>query len=216
MKMKIDILFEDNHVLVVKKPKNMPTQADESKDRDLHSVLKDYIKETRNKTGNVYLGMVHRLDRPTSGLMVFAKTSKSASRLSEQIRKGEFEKTYLALFENFSLPSEGTLEDCLIQSEEKIVVDEKGKKSILDYNVLKTKNNISLVEINLKTGRKHQIRVQFSSRGNPVMGDGKYGNKNQKTQNLMLMAYKLSFEHPTTKEKLTFEIDVNEEKEFKI
>ena len=216
MKKKIDIIYEDNHIIVVNKPKNIPTQKDDTNDEDMQTILKEYIKQKYNKPGNVYLGIVHRLDRPTRGLMVFARTTKAASRLSEQIRKGEFSKTYLALFENFNLPDQGILKDKLLQEEEKMIISEKGKESSLEYKVINKKDNLSLVEINLLTGRKHQIRIQFSSRNNPILGDGKYGNKNKKTDNLMLMASKLSFLHPTTKELLSFEIDVNQEKEFKI
>ncbi len=216
MKKKIDIIYEDNHIIVVNKPKNIPTQKDDTNDEDMQTLLKDYIKQKYNKPGNVYLGIVHRLDRPTRGLMVFARTTKAASRLSEQIRKSEFDKTYLALFENFNLPDQGILKDKLLQEEEKMIISEKGKESSLEYKVINKKDNLSLVEIKLLTGRKHQIRIQFSSRNNPILGDGKYGNKNKKTDNLMLMASKLSFLHPTTKELLSFEIDVNQEKEFKI
>ena len=209
----INILYEDNHIIVVVKPANMPVCLDSSKDKDLLSVLKEYIKEKYHKPGNVYLGLVHRLDRPVSGIMVFAKTSKAAERLSKQINNKEFIKTYYAIIEG--IPKEkDTLKDYLKKDEKtntSFVTNEKeGKLSILEYNLIKSKNNLSLVKINLLTGRSHQIRVQFSSRNHPLYGDHKY-NKNfikDNNEDIALIAKELSFYHPVTKELLQFKIDL--------
>jgi len=209
----INIIYEDNHLLVVTKPANMPVCSDSSKDVDLLSKLKEYIKIKYNKPGNVYLGLVHRLDRPVEGIMVFAKTSKAASRLSNQITKKIFKKTYYAVVEN-NLPKEGTLTNYLYKDESTntsyVTTEEKGKKSILEYTLINKKDNLNLVKINLLTGRHHQIRVQFSHNNNPLYGDHKY-NKNIKKEdksNIALIAKKIEFYHPTTNELLTFEIDL--------
>ena len=212
----INIIYEDNHLLVVNKPANMPVCEDSSKDIDLLSKLKEYIKIKYNKPGNVYLGLVHRLDRPVQGIMVIAKTSKAASRLSAQITKNEFQKTYYAVVEN-NPPKEGTFTNYLYKDEKTntsyVTNETKGKKSILEFKVLSKKDNLNLVKINLLTGRHHQIRVQFSHHNYPLYGDHKY-NKNVTTKdktNIALIAKQLSFYHPITKELLTFEIDLPKE-----
>ena len=207
--MKINIIYEDNHILVVEKPINIPVQEDSSKDEDLLSILKKYIKEKYNKPGNVYLGLVHRLDRPVGGIMVFARTSKAASRLSEQIRNKTFNKIYNAVVIG-NINESGTLKDKLLKDEKNNIVriDEKGKDAILNYNKIDFKNDMSLVEIDLETGRSHQIRVQFAHYGYPLYGDNKY-NKNAKVgEQVALFAKRIEFVHPTTKEKLIFEIDL--------
>ena len=215
---KIKIVYEDNHLLVVEKPSNIPVQEDSSKDIDMITLLKEYRKTNENKPGEAYIGLVHRLDRPVSGIMVFAKTSKAASRLSDQIRQNKFQKTYLAVVEN-SLPQKGKLEDYLTKNEKEnksyITTKEKGKYSCLEYKVLSAKDNISLVEINLITGRSHQIRVQFSSRGNPLNGDSKYGS-NPNNIDIALFAKSITFIHPTTKEKLTFTLNIPNKYPFNI
>ncbi len=209
----INILFEDNHLLVVHKPANMPVCLDSSNDIDLLSKLKEYIKIKYNKPGNVYLGLVHRLDRPVEGIMVFAKTSKAASRLTTQIQNNKFQKTYYAIIENIP-PKKGTFTDYLYKDQTKntsyVTTENKGKKSILEYTLIQTKNNLSLVKINLLTGRHHQIRVQFQHHGYPLYGDHRYNKKfiNSNKENISLIAKKLSFFHPTTNEQLTFEIDL--------
>ena len=179
---KIKIIYEDNHLLVVEKPVNIPVCEDNTKDLDLLTILKQYLKEKYNKPGNVYLGLVHRLDRPVGGIMVFAKTSKAASRLSEQVRTNKLNKTYFAVVENKIKPKD-TLKDYLIKDQKtnitKVTTQDKGKLAILYYEVIDTKNNLNLIKIKLLTGRSHQIRVQFSSRNNPLYGDQKY-NKNAK------------------------------------
>lgn len=206
---KINIMYEDNHLLVIEKPVNIPVQKDSSNDIDIITILKKYRKEHENKKGDAYIGLIHRLDRPVGGVMVFAKTSKAASRLSDEIRKNTITKKYLAVVEN-NLPKKALLEDYLLKDTNKnisyVTTKEKGKYSALNYQVLDTKDNLSLVKINLITGRSHQIRVQFSSRGNPLVGDSKYGN-NPNNINIALFACELSLIHPTTKEKLTFTLN---------
>ena len=210
---KINILYEDNHIIVVVKPANMPVCLDSSNDNDLLSTIKKYIKVKYNKPRNVYLGLVHRLDRPVSGIMVFAKTSKAAERLSKQINNKEFKKTYYAVIEGIP-KKEDTYKDYLKKDNKtntSYITNEKdGKLSILDYTLINSKENLSLIKINLQTGRHHQIRVQFSSRNHPLYGDHKYNKKyiNDNKENIALIAKELSFYHPTTKELLHFEIDL--------
>lgn len=200
------IIYEDNHLLVVLKPINIPVQEDDSKDLDMLTYLKKYLKEKHNKPGNVYLGLVHRLDRPVSGIMVFAKTSKAASRLSEQIRNHTFKKEYMAVLCG-KTPKKDILVDKLLKNPKTntTIVSVKGKEAILSYELIKYKNNYSLVKINLETGRSHQIRVQFSSRGYPLYGDQRYNKKALPKQQIALFANRLEFIHPVTKEKLFFE-----------
>lgn len=207
---KINIIYEDNHLLVVEKPVNIPVQEDISKDIDMITILKNYRIKKEKKKGDAYIGLVHRLDRPVGGIMVFAKTSKAASRLSEEIRNNTFHKTYLAVVEGY--PSQkGKLEDYLIKNKEKnistITTKEKGKYSALEYQVLKEKDHLSLIKINLITGRSHQIRVQFSSRNHPLVGDTKYGHNSNNNINIALFAESITFTHPTTKEPLTFALN---------
>ena len=157
----VNILYEDNHLLVVHKPANIPTCLDSSKDKDLLTLMKEYIKEKYQKPGNVYLGLVHRLDRPTEGIIVFAKTSKAAERLSKQINNKEFKKTYYAVVEG--TPKENdTFEDYLYKDEKEntsyVTTKDKGKLATLEYTLIKTSDNLSLVKINLLSGRHHQIR----------------------------------------------------------
>lgn len=204
MKNNLEILYEDNHIIVVVKPQNILSQSDNTKDIDMLNIIKKYIKEKYNKPGNVYLGLVHRLDRPTGGVMVFAKTSKSASRLSKQIKEGSLKKTYLAVVPNFNL-KKGTFIDYLEKDKNNnsvITSKEKGKYSELNYETITKKDNNALVKIDLLTGRHHQIRVQFSSRGYPLYGDQRYGKDDKKQ--LALFAYKLELIHPVTKEKMIF------------
>ena len=216
---KINIIYEDNHLLVVEKPINIPVQADNSKDLDLLTILKNYIKEKYNKPGNVYLGLVHRLDRPVGGIMVFAKTSKAASRLSNQVREKKINKIYYAVVEN-KINAKDTLKDYLLKDTKtnitKVTTKNLGKEAILNYELINTIDNLNLVKINLITGRSHQIRVQFSSRNNPLYGDQKYNKNATPNTNIALFAKILSFEHPTTKEKLIFEIDLPKRYPFNI
>lgn len=205
----INILYEDNHLLVVEKPINIPVQEDSSKDKDFLTILKEYIKNKYKKPGNVYLGLVHRLDRPVGGVMVFAKTSKCASRLNEQIRVGNLKKIYYAVVEG-NIFENGLLKDKLLKDTKAnmVYVDNKGKDSKLYFEKVACKDNLSLVKIELHTGRSHQIRVQFSSRGYPLYGDHRYNkNCNDKSQ-IALFAQELSFYHPITKEKLTYSLNL--------
>ncbi len=208
---KINILYEDNHLLVVEKPANMPVCEDDSHDDDLLNLLKNYLKEKYHKPGNVYLGLVHRLDRPVGGVMVFARTSKAASRLSKQVQSHEMEKKYVAVCIG-KVPDRGEFIDYLRKDNKKnqsFVTDkEHGKEAKLNFCRLAFKEHYSLVEIFLKTGRSHQIRVQFSSRGFPLVGDSKYNSESDNKTDIALFAKKLSFEHPITKEKLAFELNL--------
>jgi 23S rRNA pseudouridine1911/1915/1917 synthase len=209
----INILYEDNHLLVVEKPINIPVQEDSSKDKDFLTMLKDFIKERDNKPGNVYLGLVHRLDRPVGGIMVFAKTSKAASRFSEQVRNHTFKKVYYAVLEGKAKESDTLIDKLLKDTKKNIVkVDNNGKEAILDYQLLDYKNNYSLVKINLKTGRSHQIRVQFSSRNLPLYGDQKYNKNSIVGEQIALFAKKITFLHPVTKEEISFEIELPKRK----
>lgn len=205
----INILYEDNHLLVVEKPINILVQKDKTNDADLLTILKDYIKEKYHKPGNVYLGLVHRLDRVVGGVMVFARTSKSAERLSKQIQNHDFKKTYYAVLCG-DLEYNGHLENYLLKDESTNTssVSKKGKLAVLDYEVLEYKENYTLVKIHLKTGRHHQIRVQFSYLGYPLFGDARYNKNYKKGEQIALFAKELSFYHPITKELLEFSLDI--------
>ena len=213
-KVMINIIYEDNHLLVVEKPINVPVQADKSGDEDLLSMLKKYLKEKYNKPGDVYLGLVHRLDRPVGGVMVFAKTSKAASRLSKQIQKHEFKKIYMAVTQG-KVSENGVFKDKLKKDEKTNIttVSEDGKEAELSYNLVGFLNNLSLVRISLKTGRSHQIRVQFASRKIPLYGDQKY-NPNAVKDQIALFASKIEFKHPITKEVMSFELPLPERYPF--
>ena len=210
--MELKILFEDNHVIVVEKPVNIPSQGDKTGDEDMLTIIKNYLIKKYNKKGDAYLGLVHRLDRPTGGVMVFAKTSKAASRLSEQVREKVFEKEYLCIVDGKMEEDKGTFEDYLFKNERNNlskVVDSNNKNAKfakLDYEVIKynEETNLSAVKVKLYTGRHHQIRVQFAHRNHSLYGDQKYGTRERGKQ-LCLWAYKLSFFHPVSKEKLEFE-----------
>lgn len=184
----LKVFYEDNHIIVVEKPNNIPSQADKTGDEDILSIVKSYLKEKYNKPGEVYLGLIHRLDRPTGGVMVFARTSKAAARLSEQIRNKQICKKYLATCDGKLEKQQGTFRDFLVKNEktnQSRVVPEgtkHAKEAILDYEVVKyqEKTNLSVVKINLHTGRHHQIRVQFASRGHSLYGDQKYGTRGRR------------------------------------
>ena len=207
----LKVIYEDNHIIVVEKKPNIPSQADKTEDIDMLSIVKSYIKEKYQKPGNVYLGLIHRLDRPVGGIMIFAKTSKAASRLSNEVREKVFKKKYLAVVDGKLDKKEGVLEDYLYKDERnnisKVVKKEKknAKYAKLEYKVLKYNKikDLSLLEINLHTGRHHQIRVQLSNMGHSIFGDQKYGTRGRGKQ-IALWAYELTIIHPTTKEKMTF------------
>ncbi len=205
----MNILYEDNHILVVEKPINILVQKDNTKDLDLLTMLKNYLKEKYKKPGNVYLGLVHRLDRVVGGVMVFAKTSKAADRLSKQVANHDFKKTYYAVLCG-RLKNNGHLENYLIKDEKTNTsfVKNEGKLAILDYEVLKIINEFTLVKINLKTGRHHQIRVQFSHIGYPLFGDARYNKNYHVKEQIALFAKCLSFNHPISKELMEFSLDL--------
>lgn len=208
----IKIVFEDNHLLVVVKPAMIPVQADESGDPDMLTMLKDYLKEKYDKPGEAYLALVHRLDRPTGGVMVFAKTSKAAARLCAAIRDGEIEKKYLAIVEG--IPRNKT--DKLICHLKKFGDDntvrivpaltEGAKYAELDYKTLATRKDMSLVSVNLITGRGHQIRVQMAGMGNPIVGDARYGHGERLKLPLCLWATELRLTHPISGKQMVFRV----------
>lgn len=214
----LKVIYEDNHIIVVEKIVNIPSQADKTGDEDMLSLIKAYLKGKYNKPGNVYLGLVHRLDRPVGGVMVFAKTSKAASRLSEEVRNKTFQKEYLVICNGKMEKEKDTLVDYLWKDENKntsyVVKPTKknAKQAILDYEVLKydKEQDLSVLKINLHTGRHHQIRVQLSSRMHAIYGDNKYHGRGAGT-GICLWAYKLTIVHPVTKEQMTFK-DLPEKK----
>ena len=207
----LKIIFEDNHIVVVEKPVNVPSQGDKTGDIDLLTMVKQYIKEKYQKPGNVYVGLIHRLDRPVGGVMVLAKTSKAAGRLSNQVRERQFQKTYLTIVNGKMEQQQGTLEDYLLKDERnnksKTVREgtKNSKLAVLDYEVLKYDEqlNLSVLKIHLHTGRHHQIRVQLSCRNHSIYGDQKYGGRGHGKQ-LTLWAYELKMMHPISNEEITF------------
>ncbi len=205
----IKVLYEDNHLLVLNKPSGLLVQADATGDPDLLSLGKAYIKKKYNKPGNVFLGLIHRIDRPVSGIVVLARTSKAASRLSEQIREREVEKIYLALAQG-CIPVEGAWADHIGRKGPHALIDPKGKPACLNYTRLSCKNNISKVRITLETGRHHQIRVQFAHRGFPLLGDFRYGSKVFfPERSIALHAASFRCTHPTQKNDLFFSCEPN-------
>ena len=208
---RLKILYEDNHIIVVEKPPNIPSQGDKTEDEDMLTLIKNYIKEKYHKPGNVYLGLIHRLDRPVGGVMIFAKTSKAAGRLSEQVRNKTFKKSYLAIVDGKVTKTKGILEDYLIKNQKnnisKVVKDttKNAKYAKLEYEVInyRPETNLSLIRVLLHTGRHHQIRVQLSHFGHSICGDQKYGTRGRGKQ-ISLWAYQLTIEHPITKEVMTF------------
>ncbi|HJB92359.1 MAG TPA: RluA family pseudouridine synthase [Candidatus Borkfalkia stercoripullorum] len=209
----LTILYEDNHIIVVMKPQGLPSCGDESGDDNMLEQVRRYVKEKYNKPGNVYIGLIHRLDRPTGGVMVFAKTSKAASRLAEQMRNGDFEKKYLAVLVGTPKEPKGTLVNYLKKNPVNNMVyictqtTDGAKMASLEYRVLEEKGGYCLADIKLHTGRTHQIRVQMAGISHPVYGDMRYGGENAKKGNLALWAYSLTFTHPVTKERLRFMLE---------
>jgi len=210
--MDVPILYEDNHLLLVQKPVNIPVQGDQSGDKDLLTHLKEDIKYRYQKPGNVYLGLVHRLDRPVGGAMVFAKTSKAASRLSDLVRRNAMERTYLAVVNGKSKQASSRLVDYLYKNRQKNEVSivsehhKEGKKAVLDYSVIASKDGLSLVSVKLQTGRPHQIRVQLAGIGTSIWGDQKYGAQYSKVvQQIALWANSLTLTHPVQKTAITVE-----------
>lgn len=211
----LNVLYEDNHIIAVEKPYGVPSQEDMSNDEDMLSIIKQYLKEKYKKPGNVYVGLVHRLDRVTGGVMVFAKTSKAASRLSEEIRTNRFEKAYLCVVEGHLKDKEGRWEDHLYKDSKLNLVStcspskKNAKYCLLEYRVLEEKEGYSLVKVKLHTGRSHQIRVQFSSRGFPLLGDKKYGSSINLDHRIALWSYQIQVKHPTKDEVLSFCLPAN-------
>lgn len=212
-KSELIILYEDNHVIVVLKPQMVACCPDESGDYNLFDCVKDYLKEAYNKPGNAFLGLVHRLDRPTGGVMVFAKTSKAAARLSEQMKNGGFEKKYYAVLCGSPAKKKAVLENYLRKNSINNTVyvctqtEEGAKFASLEYEIKEEKLGLSLAEITLHTGRTHQIRVQTSAINCPVYGDMRYGGEKAVKGKLALWAYSLRFKHPTTGESMKFMIE---------
>ena len=209
----LTVLHEDNHIIVVMKPQGIPSCGDESGDDNMLEQVRRYVKEKYEQPGNVYIGLVHRLDRPTGGVMVFAKTSKAASRLAEQMRGGDFEKKYLAVLVGTPKEPKGTLVNYLKKNPVNNMVyictqtTDGAKMASLEYSVLEEKGGLCLADIKLHTGRTHQIRVQMAGISHPVYGDMRYGGENAKKGNLALWAYSLAFTHPVTKERLRFMLE---------
>lgn len=214
-KLPFDIIYEDNHLLVVNKPAGLLTQPTNLQEESLETLLKQWLKETYHKPGNAYLGVVHRLDRPVSGIVIFAKTSKALSRLNASIRSREMQKTYCALVEGSLTPKQGTLEHYLKHDDYRAFVsqakDPEAKLARLHYQVLKAMPGTTLVEIQLETGRYHQIRAQFAALGHPIVGDKKYGSRQQWSgNNIALHHFRLEITHPVTKEVMYFEAPLPE------
>ena len=206
---KLNVLYEDNHIIVAVKPANIPSQADISGDIDMLTMVKEYVKKKYNKPGNVYIGLVQRLDRPVSGIMVFARTSKAASRLTNEIKEHKVKKTYLAVVRGLFNKKNGSLVNYIVKQNDnssKITTKDKGKIAKLKYEVISEnkEKKLSLVRVNLETGRHHQIRVQLANINHPLYGDQRYGIRDNKQ--IALLSYKLGFEHPVKKEVMTFEI----------
>lgn len=209
----LTILYEDNHIIVVLKPQMVACCPDESGDDNLFDMVKRYIKKTYNKPGNVYLGLVHRLDRPTGGVMVFAKTSKAAARLSERMKTGGFEKKYYAVLCGIPGRDKATLVNYLRKNSINNTVyvctesEEGANLASLAYEIKDKQNGLCLADITLHTGRTHQIRVQTAAINCPVYGDMRYGGEKAVKGKLALWAYSLRFSHPVTGEALRFIIE---------
>ena len=213
-----NIIFEDNHLLIVDKKPSIPVQSDISGDKCLLEIGKDYLKKRYDKKGNVFLGLVNRIDRPTSGLVIMAKTSKCLTRMNEKIRLRKIKKKYWALIEKKNIKREGILKNYLKKNSMKnksFVVDKiskNAKEAILEYKVVKTLKNYLLLDVLLVTGRHHQIRVQLSRLGTPIRGDIKYGAKRPlRDKSISLHSKEIEFEHPVNKEILVLKCDPPDE-----
>ncbi len=210
-KKNLQIIHEDNHLIIINKRVGDIVQGDKTKDKPLSEVVKEYISDKYNKPGNVYLGVVHRLDRPTSGIIIFAKTSKALSRLNKMLRDKKINKTYIAIVKNKPLKKSDTLIHYLRKNPKnnKAIIFNKEtpntKKAILHYKTLQQLDNYTALEIDLETGRHHQIRAQLSNINCSIKGDLKYGaSRSNKNGGIHLHAYKINFIHPVKKEELTF------------
>jgi len=204
----IEVLYEDNHLIAVNKKSGDIVQGDKTGDTPLSDFVKEYIKKKYNKPGEVFLGTIHRLDRPTSGIVLYARTSKALSRMNEQFRNKEVQKTYWAVVDNLPTNNFGTLEHYLQKNQKQnksyVTKNKSGKHAVLDYKLLKKLDNFYLLEIKPQTGRHHQIRVQLANMGCIIKGDLKYGAKrSNKDASIHLLAQKLEFIHPVKKENIT-------------
>ena len=215
----MEVVYEDNHIIIVNKKSGEIVQGDKTGDRPLSDIVKDYIKEKYAKPGAVFLGVVHRLDRPVSGLVVFARTSKALSRLNKMFAEGEVHKTYLAITKNTPQNSEGTLTHWLVRNEKQnksYAYDQEKpntKKAILKYRVLSHSDNYSLLEVNLMTGRHHQIRCQLAAMGCPIKGDLKYGApRSNPDGSISLLSRRVEFVHPVSKETIIVEAPLPDDK----
>ena len=213
----LTILYEDNHIIVVLKPQGVPSCGDESGDDSLLEAVRRYVKVTYDKPGNVYIGLIHRLDRPTGGVMVFAKTSKALARLNEMFKNGDVHKTYWAIVKNCPQETEATLEHYLVRNEKQnksYAYDREkpgSKKAILHYKLIGHSENYFLLEVDLKTGRHHQIRCQLAKIGCPIKGDLKYGfPRSNPDGSICLHARRVSFIHPVSKELIELEAPLPE------
>jgi 23S rRNA pseudouridine1911/1915/1917 synthase len=218
----MEVVYEDNHLIIVNKKSGEIVQGDKTGDRPLSEIIKDYIKKEYCKPGNVFLGLVHRLDRPVSGLVVFAKTSKALVRLNEMFRIGEVHKTYWAITKNCPQQLEGELTDWLVRNEKQnksYAYDKEvpnSKKAVLRYKVIGRSDNYSLIEIHLMTGRHHQIRCQLAKMGCPIKGDLKYGaQRSNPDGSISLQAHQVEFIHPVSKKEIIVEASIPEDNLWK-
>ena len=213
------VVYEDNHIIIVNKCSGEIVQGDKTGDKPLSDTVKEYIKKKYNKPGNVFLGVVHRLDRPVSGLVVFAKTSKALSRLNDMFRTGDVHKTYWAVVKRRDIAMEGTLTDWLTRNERqnKSYAHERevpgAKKAVLKYKVRAVADNYMLIEVTLLTGRHHQIRCQLSHMGCPIKGDLKYGApRSNPDGSISLLSRRVEFVHPVSKENIVVYADVPDDR----
>lgn len=208
----MNVIYEDNHIIVVNKESGEIVQGDKTGDAPLSDIVKAYIKEKYRKPGNVFLGVTHRLDRPVSGLVIFAKTSKALSRLNEMFRKGEIHKTYWAIVKNKPKERQGRLTHWIVRNEKQnksYAYDNEvkdSKKAVLDYRLLASGDNYHILEIHLLTGRHHQIRCQLSAMGCPIKGDLKYGaQRSNPDGSISLLSRYVEFVHPVSKEAIALD-----------
>ena len=213
------VVYEDNHIIIVDKCSGEIVQGDKTGDKPLSDTVKEYIKQKYNKPGNVFLGVVHRLDRPVSGLVVFAKTSKALSRLNDMFRTGDVHKTYWAIVKRRDIATEGTLTDWLTRNERQNKSYARGrevpgaKKAVLKYKVRAVADNYMLIEVTLLTGRHHQIRCQLSHMGCPIKGDLKYGApRSNPDGSISLLSRRVEFVHPVSKENIVAYADVPDDR----
>lgn len=209
----MEVVYEDNHIIVVNKMAGEIVQGDKTGDKPLSEFVKDYIREKYNKPGNVFCGVVHRIDRPVSGLVIFARTSKALERLNKMLREGEIHKTYRAVVEGHPEKPEALLENYLVSDgriNKTFISDSRNpeaKLSRLEYRTVERGDRYTLLEINLLTGRKHQIRAQLSAMGHPIKGDLKYGaRRSNRDGGISLQAYRIRFTHPVSKQPIDIEI----------